>query len=102
MLTVVAEICVKPGRRQAVLDAINELIPAVLLEEGCHQYDALLDHQAQVPWKQNSPDSIFMLEQWVSLRALEQHQQMPHMDAHRARIKDDVVDVKILVLEPAS
>ena len=102
MLTVVAEICVKTGRRQAVLDAVKKLIPQVLEEDGCHQYDALLDHQAQVPWKQNSPDSIFMLEQWETLRHLEQHQQMPHMDAHRAIIKDDVVDVKILVLEPSA
>jgi len=102
MLTVVAELCVKPGRRQAVLDAVKKLIPQVLAEDGCHQYDALVDHQAQVPWKQNSPDSIFMLEQWESLRHLEQHQQMPHMDAHRATIKDDVVDVKILVLEPTA
>ena len=102
MLTVVAEICVKPGRRQAVLDAVKKLIPQVLEEDGCHQYDALLDHQAQVPWKQNSPDSIFMLEQWATLRHLEQHPQMPHMDAHRAIIKDEVVDVKILVLEPSA
>ncbi|MCZ4060181.1 putative quinol monooxygenase [Pantoea sp. LMR881] len=102
MLTVVAEICVKPGRRQVVLEAIQQLIPTVLDEEGCHQYDALLDHQAQMPWKHNSPDSIFMLEQWGSLRHLEQHQQMAHMEKHRERIKDDVVDVKILVLEPAA
>ncbi len=34
MLTVVAEICVKPGRRHVVLDAINKLIPTVLEEEG--------------------------------------------------------------------
>lgn len=102
MLTVVAEICVKPGRRQVVLEAIQQLIPTVLDEEGCHQYDALLDHQAQMPWKHNSPDSIFMLEQWGSLRHLEQHQQMAHMEKHRERIKNDVVDVKILVLEPAA
>ncbi|MBE5254018.1 MAG: putative quinol monooxygenase [Enterobacterales bacterium endosymbiont of Blomia tropicalis] len=102
MLTVVAEICVKPGRRQVVLDAIQQLIPTVLDEEGCHQYDALVDHQAQVPWKHNLPDSIFMLEKWESLRHLEQHQQMLHMEEHRGRIKDDVVDVKILVLEPTA
>lgn len=101
MLTVVAEICIKPGRRQAVLDAINTVIPLVLAEEGCHQYDALVDHQAQVPWKHNSPDSIFMLEQWTSLRHLEQHQQAAHMETHRARIKNDVQDVKILILEAA-
>ncbi|CUU22787.1 antibiotic biosynthesis monooxygenase [Duffyella gerundensis] len=102
MLTVVAEICVKPGRRQAVLEIIKQLIPTVLKEEGCGQYDALVDHQAQVPWKQNSPDSIYMLEKWDSLRHLEQHQQMPHMEAHRALIKDDVVEVKIFVLEPTA
>ena len=48
MLTVVAEICVKPGRRQEVLEAINKLIPVVLEEEGCHQYDALVDHAGAV------------------------------------------------------
>lgn len=101
MLTVVAEICIKPGCRNRVLAEVQKLIPAVLQEAGCHQYDLLVDHQAQIPWKHNSPDSIFMLEQWESLRHLEQHQQMPHMEAHRAAIKDDVMDVKILVLEPA-
>ncbi|MTD27752.1 putative quinol monooxygenase [Erwinia sorbitola] len=101
MLTVIAEICIKPGRRTAVLHAIEKLTPTVLDEEGCGSYQALIDHKAQVPWKQYSPDSIFMVEQWESLRHLEQHQQTDHMEAHRTAIKDDVVDVKIYVLEPA-
>ncbi|WP_455811464.1 putative quinol monooxygenase [Pseudomonas graminis] len=101
MLTVIAEICIKPGRRTAVLRAIEKLTPTVLDEEGCGSYQALVDHKAQVPWKQHSPDSIFMVEHWDSLRHLEQHQQADHMEAHRTAIKDDVVDVKIFVLEPA-
>ncbi|MFG1173345.1 putative quinol monooxygenase [Erwiniaceae bacterium CAU 1747] len=101
MLTVIAEICIKPGRRAAVLEAIERLIPLVLQEEGCGSYQALIDYKAQVPWKQHSPDSIFMVEHWESLRHLEQHQQAEHMESHRALIKDDVVDVKIFVLEPA-
>ena len=44
----------------------------------------------------------FMLEYWDSLRHLEQHQQQPHMEAHRERIKDDVLDVKIFVMEQPS
>lgn len=100
MLTVVAEICVKPGRREVVLAAIKGLIPTVLAEEGCGKYEALVDHQTQMPWKQNSPDSIYMLENWASLRHLAQHQQTAHMEAHRTLIKDDVKDVKIFVLEP--
>lgn len=101
MLTVIAEICIKPGRRSAVLQAIARLTPKVLDEEGCGSYQALKDHKAQVPWKQHSPDSIFMVEHWESLRHLERHQQAEHMEHHRAAIKDDVVDVKIFVLEPA-
>lgn len=100
MLTVLAEICIRPGRRNAVLQAIEELIPVVLAEEGCGSYQALIDHKAQVPWKQHSPHSIFMVEHWESLRHLEQHQQARHMEHHRAAIRDDVIDVKIFVLEP--
>lgn len=101
MLTVIAEICIKPGRRPAVLAAIKQLIPLVLAEEGCGSYQPLTDYQAQLPWKQHSPDSVFMVEHWESLRHLEDHLQAAHMEAHRAVIKDDVVDVKIFVLEPA-
>ncbi|WP_075183066.1 putative quinol monooxygenase [Pantoea sp. 1.19] len=101
MLTVIAEICVKPGRRRHVEAAIAALTPTVLAEAGCGKYQRLLDIKAQVPWKQHSPDSIFMLEHWASLRDLEQHQQAPHMEAHRAAIKDDIADVKIFVLEAA-
>jgi len=67
MITVIAEICVKPGRRTAVLQAIEKLTPTVLQEEGGGSYQALIDHKAQVPWKQYSPDSIFMVEHWKSL-----------------------------------
>ncbi|WP_338558347.1 antibiotic biosynthesis monooxygenase [Erwinia sp. E_sp_B04_7] len=101
MLTVIAEICVKPGRRTAVLQAIQQVTPTVLQEEGCGSYQALTDFKAQVPWKQHSPDSIFMVEHWDTLRHLEQHQQAAHMEQHRTNIKADVVEVKIFVLEPA-
>ncbi len=102
MLTVIAEICIKPGRRTAVLQAIEKLIPLVLAEPGCGQYQALTDHKAQITWKQHSPDSIFMLEKWQSLRHLEQHQQSAHMEVHRATIKHHVLNVKIFVLDPAA
>lgn len=101
MLTVFAEICIKPGRRAAVLQAIERLTPLVLEEEGCGSYQALIDHAGTVPWKQTSPDSIFMVEHWASLEHLEKHLQIAHMAAHREVVKDDVTDVKIFVLEPA-
>ncbi|PIJ49715.1 antibiotic biosynthesis monooxygenase [Erwinia sp. OLTSP20] len=102
MLTVIAEICVHPGQRARVIQAIEHITPTVLNEEGCSKYQLLVDHVSQVPWKQHSPHSIFMLEHWESLRHLEKHQQAPHMEAHRANIKDDVIAVKIFVLQPVN
>lgn len=101
MLTVIAEIFVKPGRRLSVLQAIEKVTPRVLQEAGCGRYQAFTDYDAQLPWKQHSPDSIFMLEHWDSLHHLQQHQQAEHMATHRSNIKNDVVEVKIFVLEPA-
>ncbi|RAP71061.1 putative antibiotic biosynthesis monooxygenase [Candidatus Erwinia dacicola] len=46
MLTVIAEICIKLGRRTAVLQAIETLTPTVLPEEGCGSYQTLIDHKA--------------------------------------------------------
>lgn len=99
MITVIAEIKVKPGRREAVLAAIEALRPNVLAEDGCGEYTLLTDYKAQVPWRKTAPDSIFMLEQWKNIRHLEQHQQTAHMDAHRANIRDDVMDVTFHILE---
>lgn len=38
MITVIAEIKVKPGHRATVLQAIEKLVPLVLAEEGCGEY----------------------------------------------------------------
>lgn len=99
MFTVIAEIKVKPGRREAALAAIEALRPNVLAEDGCGEYTLLTDYKAQVPWRKTVPDSIFMLEQWKSIRHLEQHQHTAHRDAHRANIRDDVMDVTFHILE---
>ncbi|HDL7645128.1 TPA: antibiotic biosynthesis monooxygenase [Yersinia enterocolitica] len=101
MITVFAEIKVKPGRRQAVLNAIEKLIPAVLAEEGCGGYVPMIDVPTQLDWQKNSPDSIFMLEKWQSVHYLELHLQMEHMHQHREVIKDDVLDVNIHILDNA-
>ncbi len=102
MLVVIAEICLRPGRREQVMKAIERITPVVLAEEGCGKYQMLVDHVSPVPWKQHSPDSVFMLEHWKSLRHLDKHQQATHMEAHRTNIKDDVQEVKIFVLEPVT
>lgn len=101
MITVIAEIKVKPGHRETVLKAIDKLIPLVLAEDGCGGYRPMVDFNAQVPWKQSAPDSVFMLENWESLAHLEKHLEMDHMHQHRATIKDSVLGISINVLEDA-
>lgn len=101
MITVFAEIKVKPGRREAVLQAIEKLLPAVLAEEGCGGYRPMIDVPTQLDWQKKSPDSIFMLEKWQSVHHLELHLQMEHMQQHRETIKDDVLDVNIHILDNA-
>ncbi|MEW7119086.1 putative quinol monooxygenase [Acinetobacter nosocomialis] len=101
MLTIIAEIRTQSGgqNRQNVLDAFQKIIPTVLAEEGCHGYEPLIDHKSNASFQTQEPDTIVMLEKWESVAHLEAHLATPHMQAHHEAVKDDVVDVKIRILE---
>jgi quinol monooxygenase YgiN len=101
MLTIIAEILTKSGgqHRQNVLDAFQKIIPTVLAEDGCHGYEPLVDHKSNASFQTHEPDTIVMLEKWESVAYLEAHLATPHMQAHHEAVKDDVVDVKIKILE---
>ncbi|WP_019212528.1 putative quinol monooxygenase [Yersinia massiliensis] len=101
MITVFAEIKVKPGRREAVLQAIGKLLPSVLAEDGCSAYRPMVDVPTKLDWQKKSPDSIFMLEKWQSVHHLELHLQTQHMQQHHEVTKDDVLDVNIHILDNA-
>jgi len=101
MLTIIAEIRTKSAgqHRQNVLDAFQKIIPTVLAEDGCHGYEPLVDHKSNASFQTQEPDTIVMLEKWETVAHLEAHLATPHMQAHHAAVKDDVVDVKIKILE---
>lgn len=100
MLTIIAEIRTKSAgqHRQNVLDAF-QIIPTVLAEDGCHGYEPLIDHKSNASFQTHEPDTIVMLEKWESVAHLEAHLATPHMQAHHEAVKDDVIDVKIKILE---
>ena len=101
MLIVIADIQVFPGdqHRENVLNAFKKITPAVLQEPGCHGYELLMDHESDVDYQTKIPDSITMLEQWQSLEHLNAHLQTPHMQAYQQQVKDDVLDVKIRIMQ---
>ncbi|KPC54281.1 putative quinol monooxygenase [Amantichitinum ursilacus] len=101
MITVIAEINCHPGQRAAVLQAFERLLPSVLAEPGCGGYQPLVDIEGQAPWQALAPDTIFMLEQWQDMAALNAHMQMPHMAAHKEATQDLIVDVKVRILDKA-
>ena len=60
--------------------------------------DALTDlsNQAQI-----GPDKVVVVEKWEDLAALKAHLVAPHMQAYRVNVKDYVLGVHLLVLDPA-
>lgn len=101
MLTIIAEIYTHEGagHRQAVLDAFQKIIPTVLVEDGCHGYEPLIDHLPAIEMTALNQNSIVMLEKWQSTEHLEAHMRTAHMLKHFETTKDHVVDVKVRILE---
>ncbi|OTG60764.1 antibiotic biosynthesis monooxygenase [Acinetobacter sp. ANC 3903] len=101
MLTIIADIQLRPGteHREKVLNAFRKITPVVLQEEGCHGYQLLIDHESDVHYQTKIPDSITMLEHWESVEHLNAHLQTPHMQAYQQQVKDDVLNVKIRIMQ---
>ncbi len=101
MLIVIADIQIRPGvqHRENVLNAFRNITPVVLQEEGCHGYELLVDHDSDVHYQTKVPDSIIMLEQWESIEHLNAHLQTSHMQAYQQQVKNDVLDVKIRIMQ---
>jgi quinol monooxygenase YgiN len=101
MIRVVAALTAKPGRREEVLTLFKANVPAVLKENGCHEYTPVIDAEGGGRHQTNfGPDTFVVLETWESLAALEAHRTAPHMLAFAQAIKDLMADRKIYVLSP--
>lgn len=101
MLIVIADIQIRSGvqHRENVLNAFREITPVVLQEDGCYGYELLVDHESGMDYQTKIPDSITMLEHWESIEHLNAHLQTPHMKAYKQHVKDDVLDVKIRIMQ---
>ncbi|MFT3720763.1 putative quinol monooxygenase [Pseudorhodoferax sp.] len=101
MIQVLAIITTHPGKREDVLAAFRENRAAVLAEDGCIEYGAVVDAANLPPgWASFGPDTFVVVEKWASLPALQAHAAAPHMKAYGARTKDWVASRAIHVMEP--
>ncbi len=103
MIHVIAEIEVRPGKREEFLRRFEQLVPKVLQEPGCLEYGPAVDLPTalgnQAPVRDNV---ITVIEKWENLEALERHLIAPHMVQYREEVKDLVVHSQLRVLQPAS
>ena len=101
MIHVLASIQIKPGQRQAFLNAFHAIVPTVLAEEGCVQYTPTVDVDINLAAQQLDENIVTIVEKWESVPALQAHLVAPHMEAYRETVKDLVVSASLKVLEDA-
>jgi quinol monooxygenase YgiN len=102
MVNVIAVLTAKPGMRDAVLDAFEANVPAVLAEDGCIEYGASVDADGIGGFQTKfGDDAIVVIEKWASLDALMAHAVSPHMKEYSKKTKDMVADRAIHITSPA-
>lgn len=101
MLTIIAEIQIRSGAKhyENVCHAFKKITPIVLLEKGCYGYELLTDYLTEVDFQTKVPDSITLLEHWESMQHLKAHLKTAHMQAYQVQVKDDVIGVKIRIMQ---
>jgi quinol monooxygenase YgiN len=102
MIHVIAIVTAKPGKRDAILQAMRANLSAVRAEKGCIEYGPAVDAGGILSSQTNAgPDTIFVVEKWADAEALKAHAAAPHMAAYAAKVKDFVASRAIHVLTPA-
>lgn len=99
MVHVLAFITCQPGRRDEVLAAFRANMPAVHAEDGCIEYQPVVD-AAGFPGLLGS-DAFVVVEKWRDADALKAHAAAPHMAAYAARTRPLVAERRIHVLSDA-
>ena len=100
MISVIAEIEVVEGKRDAFLDEFRKIVPLVRAEVGCIEYgptlDAETDITVQIPHR---PNVVTVVEKWETVETLKAHLSAPHMVEYRPRVKDMVCGTTLRILQ---
>jgi quinol monooxygenase YgiN len=100
MIHVIATITALPGARAAVLELFSKNRPAVLAENGCISYEAVIDvpdfGSVQTPL---GNDTFAVIERWESAEALKAHGASAHMAEYGRNTKPLLASRVINVLQ---
>jgi quinol monooxygenase YgiN len=102
MIHVLAMITAHPGMRERILEAYRDNVAAVRAEDGCVQYEAVVDSADVLPGMARfGADTFVVVERWASMAALQEHAAAPHMKAYGSKVKEWTAHRAIHVLEAA-
>lgn len=102
MIRVFAVITTKLGKRDDVIAAARAVTPAVLAEQGCGEYQLVVDDEDFGAGQTKlGPDVYAVIETWSDADALRAHGVAPHMKEFRRQTRDLIVGSAIHVLDPA-
>jgi quinol monooxygenase YgiN len=101
MIRVIAILTAKPGRRADLIAHIRDVVPAVLAEQGCMEYQPVVDVEGfGGNQTQAGPDVVIVIETWEDATALRAHSAAPHMTAFRQAAKDVMAGAAVHMLAP--
>lgn len=100
MIQCIVVITAKPNERTAILAAFKEVTPKVHAEEGCIEYQALVDVPNYGPVQTPFGDDTFVIvEKWESAKHLKAHATSAHMGEYAAKVKDHIKSRVVHILE---
>jgi len=103
VITIVAVITARPGKRAEVIAAFRGYFSTVSAEDGCVEYTPLVDTEG-ISSKFQTPigaDTLMVVEKWSDIEALKTHAVAATTAAFTARIDELAVTRVIHVLSPA-
>ena len=103
MIHVLAFITTKPGKRDEVLAAFRANMPKVHAEDGCIEYQPVIDAEGMGAFQTKiGADSFVVIEKWQSTDHLKAHAGSPHMAEYAGKVKDLLADRVIHVFSGAA
>lgn len=101
MISVIASVRVKAGKRSEFLEIFKANLPKVREEKGCIEYFPAIDVNSGLPPQVLDENMVTVIEKWESLEALQNHLVAPHMVSYKEKVKDLVEEVTLKVLKEA-